>query len=47
MTLQELKEQLQENLLAYLDGHDQELLDGVCQTVVDTFDTAFFKGEPK
>ena len=33
----ELQEQLQENLRAYLDGVSDEILDDVCQIVVDTF----------
>lgn len=36
----ELQEQLQENLRTYLDGMNDELLDGICQVVVDTFYTA-------
>jgi hypothetical protein len=32
-----LQEQLQENLIAYLDGFPDNLIDGVCQVVVDTF----------
>ena len=30
-------EQLQENLMIFLDGMNDEVLDGVCQVVVDTF----------
>ncbi len=30
-------EQLQENLMTFLDGMNDEVLDGVCQVVVDTF----------
>jgi hypothetical protein len=36
----ELQEQLQENLRTYLDGMSDEILDDVCQIVVDTFRTA-------
>jgi len=36
----DLQEQLQENLRTYLDGMNDELLDGICQVVVDTFHTA-------
>jgi len=36
----DLQEQLQENLRTYLDGMDEQLLDDVCQIVVDTFHTA-------
>jgi hypothetical protein len=32
-----LQEQLQENLRTYLDGMSDEILDDVCQIVVDTF----------
>jgi hypothetical protein len=45
MTINELQEQLQENLITYLDEMPAELIDGVCQVIVKTFDTAFFKGE--
>jgi hypothetical protein len=30
-------EQLQENLTTFLDGMSDEMLDGVCQIVVNTF----------
>ena len=30
-------EQLQENLITFLDGMSDEMLDGVCQIVVNTF----------
>jgi hypothetical protein len=33
----ELQEQLQENLITYLDGLPNTLVDGICQVVVDTF----------
>jgi hypothetical protein len=33
-------EQLQENLMTFLDGMNDEVLDGVCQVVVDTFKEA-------
>lgn len=35
-----LKEQLQENLLCYLDGLSNETLDRVCQIVIDTIKEA-------
>ena len=38
--LQKMKlvvEQLQENLITFLDGMSDEMLDGVCQIVVNTF----------
>ena len=30
-------EQLQYNLVSYLDGMSDEILDGVCQVVISTF----------
>ena len=54
MTLNELKEQLQHNLLTYLDSvvvcefHesylDSTVLDNVCDIVVDTFEDTFYDG---
>ena len=38
MRTAQLKEQLQENLRAYLDGMPNQLVDEVCQIVADTFD---------
>ena len=56
MTLNELKEQLQENLITYLDGAtgceyhevniDPYVIDNVCQIVVETFNNAFYAGAP-
>ncbi len=56
MNLNELKEQLQENLVSYLETvvacefHDSYLYDGVidtaCQIVVDTFNDSFYAGAP-
>ena len=37
MKTAQLKEQLQENLRAYLDGMPSQLVDEVCQIVADTF----------
>jgi hypothetical protein len=37
MTNELLREQLQYNLVSYLDGMSDEILDGVCQVVLDTF----------
>jgi hypothetical protein len=42
MTINELQEQLQNNLITYLDEMPAELIDGVCQVIVETFNTAFF-----
>jgi len=36
----DLQEQLQENLRTYFDGMDEQILDDLCQIVVDTFRTA-------
>ena len=35
-----LQEQLQENLRTYFDGMDEQILDDLCQIVVDTFHKA-------
>jgi len=35
-TTRELKETLQFNLITYLDGHDDEVLDTICKIVIDT-----------
>lgn len=43
MNKQELKEQLQENLLAYFDGYppvQERILDGMCDIVIKTIDEA-------
>tara|TARA_R100001086_G_scaffold209083_1_gene124835 strand:- start:191 stop:319 length:129 start_codon:yes stop_codon:yes gene_type:complete len=34
--LRNISENLQENLIAYLDGQPQELIDGVCEIIIDT-----------
>ena len=36
-TWQEVQEQIQEDLLTYLDGLPNEMLNQVCQIVVDNF----------
>lgn len=46
MTLNELKEQLQENIRTYLDEYDMYIVDDICDIVVDTFDKAFFAPAP-
>ena len=46
MTLNDLREQLQENIRTYLDGYDESILDNLCQIVIDTFDKAFFAPAP-
>ena len=46
MNIYELREQLQNNLITYLDGVDESLVDGVCQIVVDTFNEAFYSEAP-
>jgi len=57
MNLDELKEQLQNNLITYLseinscEFHDSyidpDTLDTVCQIVVDTFNKSFYAPTPK
>ena len=37
MNKEECREQIQEDLMTFLDGMDQEILDQVCQIVVDNF----------
>lgn len=52
MNLDELKEQLQENLITYMDTVQSKYLDidrqwvydDLCQVVVDTFNDAFYAG---
>ena len=34
--LRNISENLQENLIAYLDGQPQELIDGACEIIVAT-----------
>jgi hypothetical protein len=51
MTLEELKEQLQENIVTVLDDYqgyeiDSLMIDKICQIVVDTFNNAFFAPAP-
>mgnify|MGYP001032202920 CR=1 FL=1 len=36
MNMKEISEQLQCNLIAYLDGMPQQVIDGVCDVVVNT-----------
>jgi len=54
MTLIELREQLQENLISYMDTVQSQFLDidrqwvydDMCQVVVDTFNDAFYAPAP-
>jgi len=54
MTLEELREQLQENLISYMDTVQSQFLDidrqwvydDMCQVVVDTFNDAFYAPAP-
>jgi len=54
MNLDELKEQLQENLISYMDTVQSQFLDidrqwvydDMCQVVVDTFNEAFYAPSP-
>lgn len=38
--MRNLSEQLQENLITFLDGMDQQIIDEVCNIVVNTTDTS-------
>jgi hypothetical protein len=49
MNLLELREQLQEDMISYfhtIHNYEPELLDNVCQVIVDTFDNAFYAPAP-
>ena len=54
MTLEDLREQLQENLISYMDTVQSQFLDidrqwvydDMCQVVVDTFNDAFYAPAP-
>jgi hypothetical protein len=54
MNLDELKEQLQENLISYMDTVQSQFLDidrqwvydDLCQVVVDTFNDSFYAPAP-
>ena len=43
--MRNISENLQENLIAYLDGQPQELIDGVCEIIVK--ELAYNKSMPK
>ena len=43
--LRNISENLQENLIAYLDGQPQELIDGVCEIIVK--ELSYNKSMPK
>ena len=47
MNIYELSEQICDNLTAHLDELHPELIDGVCQVVVDTINDATFAAAPK
>ena len=36
-TLADLREQIQEDIITYLDGMDDEIIDDLCQVVVERF----------
>lgn len=38
-----LKEQLQENILCFLDGMENQKLDEICQIIIETVDTVFMQ----
>lgn len=44
MTLNELKEQLQENIRTYLDEYDMYIVDDLCDIVANTFNDTFYDG---
>jgi len=51
MTLNELREQIQENIVTVLDDYqgyeiDSLMIDKICQVVVDTFNDAFYAPAP-
>ena len=51
MNIDELKEQLQENIVTVLDDYqgyeiDSLMIDKICQVVVDTFNDAFYAPAP-
>ncbi len=54
MNLDELKEQLKENLISYMDTVQSQFLDidrqwvydDMCQVVIDTFNDAFYAPAP-
>jgi hypothetical protein len=48
MTNEEIREQIQENIIAYLDGHEipQPCIDDLCQIVVDCFAEDKKKSDP-
>ena len=35
--MEELSQQIQDDLIAYLDGFDNEIIDGVCKIIIDRF----------
>ena len=47
MTLEELKEQLQENIRTEFDVFSESTLSDICQVVVDTFNNAFYADAPQ
>ena len=38
----EIKAQIQEDILTYMDGHSEEMLDDLCQIVVENFENKNF-----
>lgn len=37
MSIKELQEQIQEDIITVLDGEDERLINAVCQIIVDRF----------
>jgi hypothetical protein len=38
MSIQELREQIQEDIIAILDGENQDMINAICDIIVDRFD---------
>jgi hypothetical protein len=39
--MKKLSEQIQSDLITYLDGFNNEIIDGVCQIITDRFDRTY------
>ena len=37
MNIKELKEQIQEDIITILDGENQDMINAICQIIVDRF----------
>jgi hypothetical protein len=38
MSIQELREQIQEDIISILDGENQDMINAICNIIVDRFD---------